>query len=90
MAYAPLLPRETRLNVMRHDLVDHPLLAKGLDGDTGADITPWLLSVVSEDNVNRMRTSVDTLKARILETIADEETELLDEDLLDLIAAGQQ
>ena len=90
MAYAPLLPRETQLDVTRRELVDHSLLANHRDGDTGADMDPWLLPLVSAEDVVRPRRVNEAVQARILKAISDEETELLDEEILDLIAAGQK
>ena len=46
--------------------------------------------MVPEDGVNQPRTSAERLTARILRAVAGEETELLDEDLLELIAARKQ
>ena len=84
----PQLLPEHRLNVMPCDLAD-PLLTSNGDCDTGADSDLWLLPVVPRDYVQGQRMSSEAAQARTLKTIADEEIEILDEDLLDLLAAGQ-
>ena len=88
-AFAPLRLNES-LNVTRHEVVDHPLLANYVDGGTGTDIAPWLLPLVSATDAERTRMSSEAVQARILRLIADEGTDLLDEELLDLIAGGQK
>ena len=57
---------------------------------TNANTDAWLLPLVPEDRVNQPRTSVERLATRILKAVTDEETELLDEELLDLLAASQK
>jgi hypothetical protein len=83
---SPLLLPETRLNVTQRDLVDHTLLASGVDSDTGADIDMLLLPLVLTDYVDRPRSGTAAIEVRVLCDIADEETELLDEELLELLA----
>ena len=90
IASSPLLLPETRLNVSHSDLVDQTLLTSEVDRDSGADNALWLLPVLPTDDVDRPRLSSDGVQARLLQTIADEETELLDEALLDLIAISQK
>ena len=65
------------------------LLVSEVDRDAGVDSDVWLLPLVTADYVDRPPVSSKAVQARILKTIADEETELLDEELLDLIAAGR-
>ena len=85
---SPLLP-EMRLNLTQPNLVDHTISLSNLSGDSRADNSLWLLPLIPTDNVNRPQMSFEALQAAILKTIADEETDLLSDELLDLIAAGQ-
>jgi hypothetical protein len=49
-----------------------------------------MLPLVTVDGAAQPQRTPDTVRARIVKTIADEEAALLDEELLDLIAATQQ
>ena len=77
---APLLLHETRLNVKQADLVGRTLLESRAVSDTGADLDIWLLPL------ERPQSSLAANHVRLLNDIADEETELLDEELLALLA----
>ncbi|MHB0960176.1 MAG: S8 family serine peptidase [Pirellulaceae bacterium] len=88
IADAPLLPRETRLDGTRHGPTVHPDPVSAADGHTGADADLWLIPLDSAHAVARSRVSFQAERARILAAVADEQTELLDEELLDLIAVG--
>ena len=90
IASLPLALPETRLNVIHSDLVDPTLLTSEVDRDSGADNALWLLPLLPTADVDRPRLSSDGVQARLLQTIADEEIELLDEALLDLIAISQK
>ena len=50
----------------------------------------WLLPLVPARSVEQPQRSSEAVQARILKTIIEEETELLDEELLDLMAVGQK
>ena len=84
------LPLPERLDVSLHDLVDHALMPNEVDRNTGADGNLWMLPLVTVDGAAQPQRTSDTVRARIVKTIADEEMELLDEELLDLLAASQQ
>ncbi len=84
----PLLP-EMRLNGTQPNLVDHTIKLSNLSDESRADNGQWLLALMPADDVDRSPVSSEALQAQILHTIADEDEELLDEELLDLIAAGQ-
>ena len=83
-----LLPE--RLDVSLNDLVDHALLPNEVDSNTGADGNLWMLPLVTADGAAQPQRTPDTVRARIVKTIVDEESALLDEELLDLLAASQQ
>ncbi len=83
-----LLPEQ--LDVSLNDLVDHALLPNEVDSNTGADGNLWMLPLVTTDGAVQPQRTSDTVRAGIVKTIADEEAALLDEELLDLIAATQQ
>ena len=83
---SPLLLPETRLNMRQSDLVDHTLLAGAVKDDTVAKIDLWLLPLAPADYVDLPRVSSDALEVRLLNDIAEEETELLEEELLGLLA----
>ncbi len=87
---SPLLLPEHRLNVALDELADHPLLANERASDVSADSTLWLLPLIPMEYVGRPQQRSEAMPAEILRAITDEETELLDEELLDLIAAGQK
>ncbi len=86
---SPLVP-EMRLDVTQPDLVDHTIRLRNLSGDSRVDNSLWLLPSMPADYADRPPMSFEALQAAVLKTIADEETELLSDDLLDLIAVGQQ
>jgi hypothetical protein len=83
-----LLPE--RLDVPLNDLVDHSLTASELESNGEADSDTWMLPLVSADYTTEPQRTWDTFRARIVKTIADEEAELLDDELMDLLAASQQ
>ncbi len=83
-----LLPE--RLDVSPNDLVDHALLPNEVDSNPGADGNLWMLPLVTADGAAQPQRTPDTVRARIVKTIADEEMELLDDELLNLIVASQQ
>jgi hypothetical protein len=82
-----LLPE--RLDVPLNDLVDHSLMASEVERNGEADSDTWMLPLVTADCTTEPQRTADTVRARIAQTIADEEAELLDDELLDLLAAGQ-
>ncbi len=84
---SPLLLPETRLNVTHRDLVDHTLLVSDLDSDAGADID-LLLPLVATDYVDRPPSAPAATEARVLNDIVEEAAELLEEELLELLAKG--
>ena len=86
---SPLLVPGPLRNGTRSDLLDHEVMPNDLDHDTGADMDPLLLSLASAGYVDRSRVRSEAVEIRMLNDITDEETELLDEDLLAPIAAGQ-
>ena len=86
---SPLLP-EMRMNVTPPNLVDHTTRLSKLSNDPRADNSLWLLPLIGADNVDRPQMSSEAVQAQVFKTLADEEAGLLDEDLLDLIAAGPQ
>ena len=87
---SPLLLPELQLGVALDELVDHPLLANERASNVSADSDLWLLPLIPMDYVDRPQQRSEAMQAKILRAITDEETELLDEELLDLIAAGQK
>jgi hypothetical protein len=86
---APLLSAADRLDAALADPMDHPLMAKATIHDTGADGHIRMLPVDSTNSVERVQRDFEVVEAHILKTIADEESEWLD-DLLNLLAASQQ
>ncbi len=78
---------ERRWEVLPSNLVDQALLSGRLTGDTQADHESWLLPLVLTANVDRPRLPSDAGHGP---TCADEDTALVDEELLDLIAASQE
>ncbi len=85
----PLLP-EMRLNGTQTNLVDHTIKLSNLSDESSADDGLWPLPSMPADDGFRPSVSSEALQAQILHSIADEEAGLLSEDLLDLIAAGQE
>ncbi len=83
-----LLPE--RRDVPLHDLADPPLLANAVERNAGADGSQWMLPLITADYTAQPQRTSDTVRARIVKTIANEEMELLEDELLDLIAANQQ
>ncbi len=79
-----------RRDVPLYDLVDHPLLANEMERNAGADSDLWMLPLVTADYAAQPQRTTDTVRARIGKAITDEEMELLDDELLDLIAGGQK
>lgn len=77
-----LLP-ETLLEVTQRDFVDHANVVSDVDTDM------WLLPMIPADFVERPQGSPAAIDVHLVNDIADEETELLDEGLLNLIAASQ-
>ncbi len=67
-------------------MVDDTILSSELNGD----FDNVLLPLVPADYIDRPQSSPAAIDVRLFNDIADEETELLDEDLLDLIAAGPE
>ena len=86
---ALLLP-ESRRDVLTSDPVDDTAMVGEMEHFTGADNDLWLLPQVETEYVDRARISPEPKDVRILNDLTDEEAELLDEELLDLIAAGQK
>ena len=80
---SPLLLNETLLEMTQRDLVDHATVVSDVDADM------WRLPMIPADFVGRPQSSPKANDVRLLNDIDDEETEFLDEDLLNLIAAGQ-
>jgi hypothetical protein len=68
----------------------HPYLVSDAEGGTGADGALWLLPLSSADDVSWSQGRCEAVQARIPRTLAAEETELLDEELLGLLATGRQ
>jgi len=90
IASSPLALPETRLNVIDAELVDQTLLMNGEDRSSGADNALWLLPMLPTDDMDVPQFSSDGAQARLLQAVADEETDLLDEALLALIAAEHE
>ena len=88
--WATTTERASRLNVAQHELVDHPLLDRAGSDGAFTNTDPWLLPLGPEEDVNQSRTSAEWLTSQFLKAVADDETELLDEDPLELLAASQQ
>jgi hypothetical protein len=67
--------------------VDQLTLAGTTINDADVESNVWLLPLPPADYVGRAQTDGSDSEPRIFDDIADEETELLDEEILDLIAA---
>jgi hypothetical protein len=68
--------------------VDDTLVAKDVVRETGEDKDMRLLPLMPSEYVVLPRSSPEVVELSILDEIADEETELLEEDLLELLAAN--
>jgi hypothetical protein len=86
---ASLLIPQLRLDVTEHDPVVDRILPSDVEGDNDSVNDMWLLPLLPADYVDLPRTSPEAVDVRLFDDITDEETELLDDDLLDLIA-GQK
>ena len=89
MEALPLLPI-TRVERVRGHAPEDSDMSDVPDSDTVAVINMLLLPLVPADYVELPRSSPAAMEVRILNDITDEETELLDEELLALIAEGQE
>jgi hypothetical protein len=83
---SPLLPPESRHSPMQCDLVDHALPVSEVFRTTDADIDMLLLPLVPADDVELPRTSPEAIAVHFLDDATDDETELLDEELVELLA----
>jgi hypothetical protein len=81
---------EQRLDNTHSNTVDELSLAGTTLNDAGVDSNVWLLPLPPADYVDQAETDGSDSDSRIPKHIADEETELLDEELLDLIATSQK
>ena len=93
-------PEPAFVSLLLHDQVDSSLFLRATGsasadssntrtlGQQATDILALLLPVAATNYVGSPQTGLRAIDARILNDITDEETELLDEDLLDLIATS--
>ena len=87
-AKSSLLIPEPRFDATQRELVDDTLVAKDVVRETGEDKDMRLLPLMPSEYVVLPRSSPEVVELSILDEIADEETELLEEDLLELLAAN--
>jgi VCBS repeat-containing protein len=80
-----LLP-EPRSDLAHTEPVDLALLSGDAAVITDAEMDQWFLSLVPADYAGQLRASQESFDVRLLSNAADEETELLDGDLLDVLA----
>ncbi len=84
-----LLP-EHRLERAFDELADASILASDMPSTTVVGSDLWMLPLTPLDYVAGERQYAEAGQARVFDTITDGVTELLDEELLDLLAASQQ
>lgn len=87
---SPLLSVAPLVKGTHPHAVDHAAMMNDAEGDDAAHNDMWLLRLVPADYVDVPRTCPAAVDVHVIDDIPDEETELLDEDLLDLIAGSQK
>ncbi len=87
---SPLLLPEHRLERAFDELADASILASDMPSTTVVGSDLWMLPLTPLDYVAGERQYAEAGQARIFDTITDGVTELLDEELLDLLAASQR
>jgi len=87
---SPLLFPDSQLNGAFDELVGHPLATSPANHSMEADNNLVMLPLIPTDYAPREQRMPNTVRARVVKTMFDDEAELLDDDLLDLLAASQQ
>jgi hypothetical protein len=79
---------EQRLNNTHSKTVDQLALAGATVNNAGVDSSVWLLEPLVSDYVTPIRRNPAAAEVRMLDDVLDAETELVDEELLELLAGS--